>query len=207
MALALALFAYAASARYAVVVTPVATVSIGIMNGAATFQVRNDTVRDARTRPLGSGDQKRFSLYRHGYRWAWGVRGWGDFVDWARGRRAVTTAPAASAPAKKRVPGTTASVIPLLMSTPRASTVCLLEVPLWLPLGALAAPYLLLVVRRARRKRWQCVGCGYDLRSVAGAACPECGGSRAQVSKSGAATGAALDSPKSGESAPSTRPS
>jgi hypothetical protein len=50
------------------------------------------------------------------------------------------------------------------------------EVPLWMPLAPLVAlgawPWLW---RRIRTRRGQCRQCGYDLRSCTGPVCPECG--------------------------------
>jgi hypothetical protein len=162
-----ALVVYGASGRYALVVTPVSTVSVGIMNGAATFHVRDDTVKGARTNPLGTGDQKRVSLYRHRYSWAWRVKGWPEFRGWARGER-PPAAPAAMSPVAVRAGR-------VVLGTEPRTTLCRLEVPLWIPIGGFAAGYLVLAARRWRRRPWQCAGCGYDLREVTGAACPECG--------------------------------
>lgn len=49
------------------------------------------------------------------------------------------------------------------------------EVPLWLLAGLFAASWRLALAKGWHRHDWQCRGCGYDVRGLAAAVCPECG--------------------------------
>jgi hypothetical protein len=175
------------SLRYALVVTPVARASFGVMNGALLVQARARVIVIAA--PPGFepyGARKPVDFYRHGYSTAWWLRGADEFWWWVKGRKPApgwvrvtgSGVPRNAAPGAVQDMGDgTFMVASASIPGARAATQFRLEVPLWMPIALLGAPYLAVWARRWRRRRapWQCDGCGYDLRGMNAEKCPECG--------------------------------
>jgi hypothetical protein len=178
------------SLRYALVITPTASASFGVMNGALLVQVRDTPIgapRPALGRNRVSSEQRKLiDFYRHGFATAWWVRGWDQFWWSVKARRpaprwvhaTASGVPKNAAPGAVRELGDgTFMVASGAIPGTAAPAPFRLEVPLWMPILLLGAPCILLWMQRCRRRRapWQCHGCGYDLRGMSGEKCPECG--------------------------------
>jgi hypothetical protein len=189
---------YIASLWVSLSVTPVGAVSLGISRGAAVLQIRKPVTEvEAASFNVPRNVPGRFVMERPTGGVVWWFRGFARLrhylrndpelqqSDWVQAQD-VTFGTRGTSRWQSYSPQPV--MMPVAPSPGVAPWLPLsVEVPLWAILAAFAAPWFLASIVRTRRRRRasRCASCGYDLRGIGGAVCPECGAEAHRPAQSG----------------------